>query len=223
MTKVRTGFRILSVVILVLAVLQILRSRPADANETKTNSDSSESLATVAETLEKKRKELEDKEKLLAEKEEQLKIQAAEIEKRIQRIEELRLEISGELAKRRQQSEERVQKMVSVFETMSPKSAAQIMETLDDELSVEVLKRMDAKRVAKVMNVMDKGRSARLSERLTGYMKTDFQNSTDTGRSVASQAAKADATVPEKTAGQLGNAKSPMGNAGSNLEKGGKR
>jgi flagellar motility protein MotE (MotC chaperone) len=108
-------------------------------------------------------------------------------------MESIRAGISGELEGQKKSNEEKVLKMVSVFESMSPKSAAGVLETLDDWLAVDVLKKMDVKRVAKIMNIMDKPRSAKLSELMTGYYRpSSAANKKNSGvgaegRSVASE------------------------------------
>ncbi|HRK03339.1 MAG TPA: hypothetical protein PLH57_11800 [Oligoflexia bacterium] len=231
MTKARLGVRILGLAILLMALLQILRPNTSDASgggEEQQLTVLDDNTGRVAQELEKRRKELDERERLLKEREEQLSAQGAEIEKRIQRIEEIRAEINGDLKKKRDQSEERITRMIAVFETMAPKSAAQVMETLDDDLSVEVLGRMDPKRVAKIMNIMDKSRSARLSEQLTGYLKPDYENSNKSGRTVASQSSSVTAT--EQSAGQSRSSSkdgggAPSGDAGKAVksEKGGSR
>lgn len=170
-------FRSLGFVILILAFFQAFGEEPK-------NDD-------VAKNLEEKRQTIEDKQREIEEREARLKQQEVDLEKKIKKMEELRSEISSEVDKQHKGNEERVGKMVVVFETMTPKSAAGVLETLDDWLAVEILKRMDSKRMAKVMNIMDKSRSARLSEMLTGFVKT-----VPTGRTVGGETVQISSQAP---------------------------
>lgn len=106
--------------------------------------------------------------------------------------------------------------MVTVFETMSPKSASGVIETLDDTVAVEALKRMEIKKMAKIMNIMDKNRSAKLSEMLTGHYSNSRNDLTknpagqSSGRDVALKeapkpAAPAQPKAATPSATELGN------------------
>lgn len=186
MKRFTTGFRILCIGILVLAFLQIAftkDARSAEGHEVSVVS-SGENIQSVAAELDARRTQLEQKEKDLAERDRRIAEREKELDSKILKLENLRAAVSGELEVQRKNNEERVIKMVNVLETMTPKSAAGVMESLDDGLAVDVLKRMDVKKVAKVMNIMDKARSARLSEQMTGYYK--IASSKTEGRAVAS-------------------------------------
>ena len=167
MKKIRLAFQILCALTLFSAFIQVARADehavPPQAQLTAPNNDA------VARELEEKRVVLEAKQQQVDEQELRLKEREKEIERKLKEMERLRAEVSGELDEQRKAGEEKVAKVVSVLETMTPKAASALMETLDDWLSVDVFKRMDTKRVAKIMNLMDKNRSAKLSELMTGY------------------------------------------------------
>jgi flagellar motility protein MotE (MotC chaperone) len=179
MKAIAIVFRILCASILLLAVVEIAWMKPsrgadeapAKTEEPKTVETEKPALENVPQELQHRVSELEGKQRELAEQDTRLKEREKEIDRKLKQMEDLRAAVSGELEGQKKNNEERVLKMVSVFETMSPKSASGVLETLDDWLAVEVLKRMDIKKVAKVMNIMDKARSAKLSEMLTGYYK----------------------------------------------------
>ncbi len=161
MNSAKVIFRFVCVSILVLAVAQILFLQPSEAND-----DAHAPAASKEESIEQRERDVEEREARIKDREK-------ELERKIVKMEELRQAVTGELEQQRKNNEDKVAKMVSVFETMSPKSAAGVFETLDDWLAIEVMKKMEVKRVAKIMNLMDKTRSAKLSELLTGYYKPE--------------------------------------------------
>ncbi len=176
----------------------------AAANE-KTSVHTGDSTAgELANSLEQKRVELEKKEKDLEAREARLQYETTQLDEKIKQLETIRSGINGEIEKKRKENEERVLKMVSVFETMTPKAAAGVLENLDDWLAAEVLKRMEIKRMAKVMNVMEKSRSAKLSELMTGYYKelkptqSVVDKSTEAGQKAEPARANASVVQPKE-------------------------
>lgn len=183
MSVVRVMFRVVCALILIAAIVQITARAHAESalpshtggdtdaarHEEKVAGPDRAAVAAMLAEIDGKKQALEARSRDLEEQEARIKEREKELDKKLKEMERLRAAVSGELEAQKKNGEERVAKMVAVFETMTPKSAANVMETLDDWLSVEVLKRMDVKRVAKVMNLMDKNRSAKLSELLTGY------------------------------------------------------
>jgi flagellar motility protein MotE (MotC chaperone) len=212
----RLAYRILCGLILLIAALQVFLSpaRAADEPPTAAPAQGQAQAQAPAQTqpqqaaafeLEAKRVALEAKERELQDTEGRLKDREKDLDKKLAEMERLRQAVSGELEAQRKNNEERIGRMVAVFETMAPKSAAAVIETLDDWLSVEILKRMDVKRTAKVMNVMDKTRSAKLSELVTGFYRPEADRKVS---SVKTQAASQGGTptAPSQPASAPGQA-----------------
>lgn len=250
MKAARIFFRMVCALVLVLAVVEIAWVRHAQsAEEPKTVEQGTSAAAAektttaapakseaVAQELENKRLAIEDRERTVEDRELRLKEREKELDKKIKEMEHLREVVSGELEGQRKNNEERVVKLVAVFETMTPKSAASVFETLDDWLAVEALKKMDVKRVAKIMNIMEKTRSAKLSEMLTGYYRPENdrkissikQTASGQGTAAAQQAQptaqQAQVTAPAQatqTPVQQAVARAPASQAPQNLKKGG--
>lgn len=197
MNTARVVFRLICAAILIAAIVQVTTRAHAEAtHETSSAKVDHAAVAAMLAEVEAKKDALEKRALELNELEARIKEREKELDNKLKEMERLRAAVSGELEEQRKGGEERVAKMVSVFETMTPKSAANVMETLDDWLSVEVLKRMDVKRVAKVMNLMDKNRSAKLSELLTGYYNPEAKREISSIRS--GQAAQTPAASSEK-------------------------
>ena len=196
MKTTRLFFRMLCIGVLALAVGEITWVRRAHSAEgdaaeraaeqvdeaaqaSKAATRAAESKAktvlneSVAGELEARRLSIEAREQAMAEQEGRVKEREHALDLKIKEMEHLREAVTGELESQKKNNEERVSKMVAVFETMTPKSASGVFETLDDWLAVEVLKRMNITKVAKIMNIMEKTRSAKLSEMLTGFYHPD--------------------------------------------------
>lgn len=119
--------------------------------------------------LTERKKELDAREKELNELEEELHRQRAEIEVQIKRLDEMRRQIASVLNERVQMDEERVNKLVEVYSNMKPKQAAEIIETINEDLAVEVLGRMKKKDAAEILNLIEAKKAQTLSEKYTGY------------------------------------------------------
>jgi flagellar motility protein MotE (MotC chaperone) len=217
MKTVRLAYWVLCGLILLIASLQILLTPAHAADETPAAGASGQPAAQAAPQpqqaaafeLEAKRVALETKERELQDEEGRLKDREKDLEKKLAEMERLRQAVSGELEAQKKNNEERIGRMVAVFETMAPKSAAAVIETLDDWLSVEILKRMDVKRTAKVMNVMDKTRSAKLSELVTGFYRPEADRKVSSVKQQQQQPAASQGgtpTAPTATASAPGQA-----------------
>lgn len=123
---------------------------------------------SVLEDLERKKKEMEAKEKQLAAKEVELGLREKSIAEELAGLKKVRDEIQIGSQERAKKKESDVAKLVETFITMTPKSAAKVLATLDDRLAVAAISRMESKKLAKIMNLMDPARSSRLSELLAG-------------------------------------------------------
>lgn len=163
MKRIRALFQFFCLVLLVLSLVQLLNPMHVKAASIEKQR---------IQKLELKEKELSSKEASLKEYEEQLQLREKAVQDKWTEIQKLRQELSQEIQGREQKKEEEVLKLVSIFESVSPKSAAKIIEAQEDAFAVQMLKKMDVKKVAKIMNVMDKDRSAILSQRMADYQGT---------------------------------------------------
>jgi len=207
MSTARLAFRLLCLAVFMLALVEVIwmnrassaesaegGAAPATATDTATATATATAhpegtaIEVLTKELEEKRASLETRAHELDEREARMKDHEKELDKKLKDLEQLRAVVSGDLDEQRKSSEDRVKKLVTVFETMTPKSSASVFETLDDWLAVEVLKRMDTVKVAKVMNIMDKTRSARLSEMLTGYFHPESDRKISSVKSAGGQA-----------------------------------
>lgn len=115
--------------------------------------------------------ELDRREAELAKLEEELQKQRAGIEDKIKALEKTRAEISATLKGRVEQDLEKVAKLVDVYSSMKPTSAAKVIESLNEDLAMSILDKMKKKSAAEILNTMSAPKAKRLSEMLTGYRK----------------------------------------------------
>jgi flagellar motility protein MotE (MotC chaperone) len=121
---------------------------------------------SVVSDLEKRESVLNEKEKTLAAKEADLKAREAAIGDEVKKLDQMRKDIQGLKAQRRQKNEEQVAKLIETVEKMSPKSAAPLLAKVDEDLAVATMQGLSTDKLAKIMANMDINRSIRLSELL---------------------------------------------------------
>lgn len=205
-----------------------LESQIEKVKETSQRRKPAETIKDVALQLEEKRNALNERELSLNEYEKRIKEREQALDVKIKELQTLRDAINVKVEEKRKDNEERVIKLVNVIETMNPKSASGVMETLEDSLAVEVLKKMSNVKMAKLMNIMDKARSAKLSELMTGYDKNLQAGQAVTAKSkvepkterTPAQAVKTEPAMPKAEAPSTAEA-SPAAKAPSDQKKGG--
>ncbi len=185
--SMRIAFHTLCAFLFLVSILKVV-----NGDDTPVAGIQPQNVDSLAVILENKKAELQAREVALVEQERKLTEREADLDKKLKELTAVREGINASMAQNRHGNEERITRMVTVFETMQPKAVSQVFETLDDWLAVDVLKRMDTKKAAKIMNLMERNRSAKLSELLTGYYHERNPASAaqkDSARSNASQSA----------------------------------
>lgn len=135
-------------------------AKPSDPNDISTMSGSEvallQKLVSRREELDLQAKKLETRESLLA---------AAEkrVEERITRLKEIESTVSSLIERFDAQEEERLAKLVQVYESMKAKNAAAIFDQLDMEVLLAVAKRMDEAKMAEVLSKMQPDAAKRLT------------------------------------------------------------
>jgi flagellar motility protein MotE (MotC chaperone) len=122
--------------------------------------------------LNERKKELDLREAELTKLDEELQKQKEELDEKIKQLEAMRSQISQTLKSRVATDQQKVDKLVDFYSNMKPQQAAKVIETLNEDLSVEVLDKMKKKNAAEILNAMDAKKARRLSELLAGYQRT---------------------------------------------------
>jgi len=146
-------------------------------------------LAAERQELEKKEAELAAREKALTEE--------------LAKIEAVRDEIQAVSGASTAKNEEKIAKLVETFESMSPKSAAQVISNIDEILARDALARLSSAKVGKILAAMDVSKSARLTESLAGVARAKKPTASKPLSEEAPSPAKgaAEATTSANTAG----------------------
>ena len=126
----------------------------------------------------KKKKELAIQTQELKKKESDLIAKDKALKEELARIEAVRDEIKQLNQLASAQNEERLSKLVETFESMSPKSAAQVISNIDEFLAVEALRRTSSAKLGKILSALDTKKSAVLTERLAGVVRAPKHEST---------------------------------------------
>lgn len=142
--------------------------KPSDPNDISTMSESEvallQKLADRREELERQSSKLQIRESLLV---------AAEkrVEERITRLKEIEDSVSALIERFDKQEEARLSKLVQVYESMKPKSAAAIFDQLDMPVLLAVTQRMDEAKMAEVLSKMNADAAKRLTMELARQKK----------------------------------------------------
>lgn len=119
---------------------------------------------------------LAERKKLLDQREESLnKIvaeiakQKEEIEEKLKKLEETRQRISTALEEKIKVDDGKVDTLVQMYTNMKPQQAAKVFETLDEELVIEILGRMKKKNAAEILNLIKPEKAQIFAERYAGF------------------------------------------------------
>jgi len=120
----------------------------------------------VLQSLAKRRDELDKREKKIAEREALLDAAGQEVDHKIAELNKLKGEIEALLGKQQKMQEDRIESLVKMYETMKPKEAATIFNTLDLDVLLTVLGRMNERKAAPILAAMDPEKARLVTIRL---------------------------------------------------------
>ena len=130
----------------------------------------------IIQDLETRENALKQKEVAISEREKELEAQKVALKDEMAKLEATRQEIQGIRGKEIAANEEKVNKLIETFESMSPKTAAAVISKVDEELAVTALSRLTTAKAGKILAAMDATKSSRLSEMMA------FGNSKNKGK-----------------------------------------
>ncbi len=99
--------------------------------------------------------------------EQDLRALQADLEKKIAELKKLEASVKKMLEEADVTKDKKVAHLVSVYANMKPKQAAQVLETLEDNLAVKILAGMNGRTAGKILSYVKPARAAGLSEKLT--------------------------------------------------------
>lgn len=113
----------------------------------------------VFEDMATRRKELDQRERELQTREALIRAAEQELDRKYQELTTLRHEIEGLLEQQSDEEKARIQSLVKIYETMKPKEAARIFDTLDLDVLVAVMSRMSERRLSPILANMNPERA----------------------------------------------------------------
>lgn len=137
-----------------------------DSGDLPFQTNFSESEVEILQSLSKRRKDLEHREKKIAQREALLSAAEDEVDQKISELRQIRTELEELLGKQTKMQEGRLRSLVKIYESMKPKDAARIMNTLDMNVLLDVLGRMSERKSAPILANMDPNRARAVTIRL---------------------------------------------------------
>lgn len=113
--------------------------------------------------INRKEKELEAREEALRAKEARLEAIKADMEARSAELRKVHQDIEAMVRKINEAREERIRRIVKIYETMNPEEAAPRLEGLDNDMAVMILSSMNEKKAAKLMEFVSVDKAVELS------------------------------------------------------------
>lgn len=113
----------------------------------------------VFQDMAERRKKLDRREKELMTREALIRAAEQELDRKYQELTTLRHEIEGLLQQQSEEELARIQSLVKIYETMKPKEAARIFDTLDLDVLVTVMSRMSERRLSPILANMNPERA----------------------------------------------------------------
>lgn len=98
--------------------------------------------------------------------EEDLKAIGNEIDGKIEKLTQLRMEIKNDLAKKETIDGQKMKHLIKVYSAMKPQSAAEVIGKLDKNFAVELLSQMKGETVGAILSFLDREKAARIVEGL---------------------------------------------------------
>jgi flagellar motility protein MotE (MotC chaperone) len=110
----------------------------------------------ILSSLQEAHERVREREKALADRENELKIMEAAVDKKLERLKQLRSDLEQMLAQRDAAKSEKVKKLSKIYQKRDPASAAVSLEAMDRDLAVSILAGMRDKYAGEILDNMDK-------------------------------------------------------------------
>ncbi len=161
-------------------------SKPADAAKTDAAKDAKPEEADAKPTppvtfgqtevemlqsLAARRVELEARTRELDLRDNLLKAAEDRLEKKVAELKKIEATINGLLKKHDEEQEAKLKRLIKVYETMKPKEAAPIFNSLDMPLLLDIAERMKEAKIAPIVALMETDKAKELSTRLVSRRK----------------------------------------------------
>jgi len=139
---------------------------PLKPGQKKEAAPTAAAIKQLAAELEKERSKLMEKEELLHQREERLLVLQKEIEERVATLKEIRLEIGEKVEKLDEFEQQKLLKLVKVYESAPPEEAGNLLSMLDPDLAAKILLKMNNAKAGKLWAFVSPEKAVKISERL---------------------------------------------------------
>jgi len=111
--------------------------------------------------------EFESRKKIIEKREAKLKEEEAKVQAKLDSINTIKRQLESLTQEKSKLEEEKIAKLVKVFESMRATEAANVIAQLDDRIVVKMLTSMNDRQAAKILQELNPQRAAEISQRLT--------------------------------------------------------
>lgn len=139
---------------------------PGEAVKTEGAIDAETKERSMLAAIERRERELNEREEAVRLKEERLNALKADIDRKIGELARMHSTIELTVKKIDTENEERVKRIVKIYESMSPEEVAERVEKLSEHIAVMLLSHMSEKKAAKVLGLVNVDKSVRLTQLL---------------------------------------------------------
>jgi len=140
---------------------------PPRAAQASISDDSSQSAMDLVKQLSTRREALDQREQEIGSREALTKVAEQRIDQKIKEMETLRTQLQGMVNQLSATQQQQIENLVKIYETMKPKEAARILETLELPVLLGVVERMKPQRTAVIMAEMNPQKAKDLTVALT--------------------------------------------------------
>lgn len=145
----------------------------AQKKETSPSKNTPPPASPVPENLNEELAKLKAKEQEILQKEADLKVLEQRVEAKLQELKKLEANINQMLEEAKVLKDKKIKHLVDVYANMNPKQAAQVLETLEEDLAVKILAGMNGRKAGEILSYVNAKKAASLSEKLT-RLQTPF-------------------------------------------------
>lgn len=121
--------------------------------------------------LTERKKELDAREEELNRMEAEINAQKEELAKKLVEIEQTRKNVSQVLEEKVSTDQAKIDSLVQLYSSMKPQQAAQVFETIDEDLAIEIISKMKKKNAAEILNLVKPEKAKLFSEKYAGYKR----------------------------------------------------
>lgn len=157
------GF-VLILISILLVLPKLSAAAPALAAEKQINSVEERRILV---SLQEKYDKLADRKAALDSREMQLKTLAAEVDKKLAAMQQLRAELEKLLNRKQKEEGRRISELSGIYEKMDPLKAAQLIKDLNKQLAVDILLGIKKKVAGAILNNLDPTYAAELTKAFT--------------------------------------------------------